>query len=42
MSQPEDVLSRQSTGLRQRLAGDHERLDQLFEALRAACDANAA
>jgi hypothetical protein len=41
MSQPENVPPLPSTGLRQRLAGDHERLDQLFEALRAAFDADA-
>ena len=41
MSKPEKIPPLQSTGLRQRLARDHERLDQLFEELRAAFDADA-
>jgi hemerythrin-like domain-containing protein len=42
MPQPEKVPPLPSSGLRHRLAGDHARLEQLFEELRAAFDANAA
>ena len=41
MSQPEKVPPLPSTGLRHRLTRDHARLEQLFEDLRTAFDADA-
>jgi hypothetical protein len=41
MSRPEEVTSLPAIGLRHRLTQDHVRLEQLFEELRAAFDADA-